>query len=86
MSRVSGTTRGRRWPLPGPLASACLSLATHFLAWPSMHRAFPNPVCTCARPTCLLASFCSHPQSRPRESGMPYAEYGGWYKACRVSR
>lgn len=24
-------------------------------------------------------------RSRPRESGTPYAEYGGWYKACRVS-
>ncbi|XP_028622421.1 kinesin light chain 4 isoform X2 [Grammomys surdaster] len=24
-------------------------------------------------------------RSRPRESGAPYAEYGGWYKACRVS-
>lgn len=24
-------------------------------------------------------------RSRPRESGSPYAEYGGWYKACRVS-
>lgn len=24
-------------------------------------------------------------RSRSRESGTPYAEYGGWYKACRVS-
>lgn len=24
-------------------------------------------------------------RSRSRESGAPYAEYGGWYKACRVS-
>lgn len=24
-------------------------------------------------------------RSRPRDSGAPYAEYGGWYKACRVS-
>lgn len=24
-------------------------------------------------------------RSRTRESGAPYAEYGGWYKACRVS-
>lgn len=24
-------------------------------------------------------------RSRPRDSSAPYAEYGGWYKACRVS-
>lgn len=58
-----------------PLA---LALNVQYLSQPGLYL---SPV-----PTCSPTSLYFPPQSRHRESGTPYAEYGGWYKACKVSR
>lgn len=66
-----------RGPAPDPrcLPQPSLHQAQHQLAPQHLHpliSGFPSP-------SVLL-------QSPHREGGTPYAEYGGWYKACKVSR
>lgn len=70
-------------------------LTSHPSTGPQMHGAFPSPVCILAQCQlvtqylCPLISgfpYCPVLQSQQREGGTPYAEYGGWYKACKVSR
>lgn len=74
-----------------------LALAQLLTSHPSTSPgAFPRPACTLAQcrlvpqHLCTLTSGFPSPsvllQSQQREGGTPYAEYGGWYKACKVSR
>lgn len=61
-----------------------------------MRGAFPNPACALAQLQLAPEHLCTHIsgfvslsvllQTRHREGSTPYAEYGGWYKACKVSR
>ena len=98
MSKVSGGPSLGSPRLPGPLTYSCPSPAPHFPSkhQPQVHGAFPSPACTPAlrqlvpqRLGTLISGFTSRSvllQSRHREGSTPYAEYGGWYKACKVSR
>lgn len=96
MSKVSvGPSLGRLTARPSGLL---LALAQRLPYFPPEHQpqteegAFPSPARTrAARTPASLRSHLWLPlpsvlQSRHREGGTPYTEYGGWYKACKVSR